>query len=410
MAAGLVDSFFLSLAWTVLVLEVTRTHGLAAAGACSTAMLLGVALSAPTATWLARRLDGRRLLRASGSAEAALRLGVFALLATGASVWLLCACIAVMNVLAWTGYAGMRAEVAAVTTGAGGLTWYGTVVAAVEAVGIAAGALLPTGASGRPSGTVLVVVTVVYAAALIPTLVVAGGSRVPRATRAPRRGDPGNRPSTRTSNRLGGRPSVVTVQGALLMLLASGPTLLAVALAAELHGRAAVGLAAIAFTVGSLLAPATASRLERHGLNGPTWWVVLAFCMVGGWTLAPVSIAWLCFAQVLAGLCMTTLEGLLDTAASQRDPEAVTAALARSTAARALGSAGSTALLPLAVALGGLSLSSATLGVGLVLLAVATRVLPRGPGVAGWGDARPAPDPGDHAPAVATPAAGAPRG
>ena len=367
MSAGLVDSFCLSMAWTVVVLEVTRQHGLVAAGACSTAMLLGVALSAPFATWMAHRLDGRRLLRVAGLTEAVTRIGVFALLVTGSSVWAIAACVTVMNVVAWTGYAGMRAEVAAVTDGAGGITWYGTVVAAVEAMGIAAGALVPTSSSGRPSDTVLVAVAVLYVAALIPTLVVAGGSLVPRAVRTTRR--------VITSR----RPSAVTVQGAGLMLVASGPTLLAVALAAELHGRAAVGLAAVAFTVGSLLAPTVASSLERHGRNEPGWWVLVALGMVAGWVLAPVSVAWLCVAQVLSGLCMTTLEGLLDTAASRRRPDAVTPALARSTAARALGSSGGTALLPLAVALGGLSLSSAVLAGALAVLAVAVRVSRRGP-------------------------------
>ena len=367
MAAGLVDSFCLSMAWTVVVLEVTRQHGLVAAGACSTAMLLGVALSAPFATWMAHRLDGRRLLRVAGLTEAVTRIGVFALLVTGSSVWAIAACVTVMNVVAWTGYAGMRAEVAAVTDGAGGITWYGTIVAAVEAMGIAAGAFVPTSSSGRPSDTVLVAVAVLYVAALIPTLVVAGGSLVPRAVRTTRR--------VITSR----RPSAVTVQGAGLMLVASGPTLLAVALAAELHGRAAVGLAAVAFTVGSLLAPTVASSLERHGRNEPGWWVLMALGMVAGWVLAPVSVAWLCVAQVLSGLCMTTLEGLLDTAASRRRPDAVTPALARSTAARALGSSGGTALLPLAVALGGLSLSSAVLAGALAVLAVAVRVSRRGP-------------------------------
>ena len=55
--------------------------------------------------------------------EAACAIGVFALLPTGAPVWLLVACVAAMNVVAWTGYAGMRAEVAAVAGRS--LTWYG---------------------------------------------------------------------------------------------------------------------------------------------------------------------------------------------------------------------------------------------------------------------------------------------
>jgi hypothetical protein len=96
--------------------------------------------------------------------------------------------------------------------------------------------------------------------------------------------------------------------------------------------------------------------------------------MVAGWVLAPVSIAWLCVAQVLSGLCMTTLEGLLDTTASRRRPDAVTAALARSTAARALGSSASTALLPLAVAAVGLSRSSAVIAGVLAVLVVAVQV------------------------------------
>ncbi len=63
--------------------------------------------------------------------------GVRACCAVDASVWLLSACVAGMNVMAWTGYAAMRAEVAAASRGATGLTWYGTVVASVEAVGVA---------------------------------------------------------------------------------------------------------------------------------------------------------------------------------------------------------------------------------------------------------------------------------
>jgi hypothetical protein len=394
MASGLVDSFCLSMAWTVVVLEVTRQHGLPAAGACSTAMLLGVALSAPAATWMTHRLDGRRLLRVAGLAEAATRIGVFVLLATGASVWAIAACVTAMNVVAWTGYAGMRAEVAAVTHGAGGITWYATIVAAVEALGIAAGAFVPTDASGRPSDMVLVAVAAVYVAALLPTLVVAGGSRVPRAVRTARRAV------------TIGRPTAVTVQGALLMLVASGPTLLAVALAAELHGRAAVGLAAVAFTVGSLLAPTVATYLDRHGRNGPSWWVLLALGMVAGWVLAPVSVAWLCVAQVLSGLGMTTLEGLLDTTAARRNPATVTATLARSTAARALGSSGGTAIFPLAVAAAGLSLSSAAVAGGLAVLVVVVRVSRRGSPTEAIVDARRPHDMTEWVPGVATGSAG----
>lgn len=365
LGAGLVDSFCLSLAWTVLVLEVTRQHGLVAAGLCSTAMLLGVALSAPTATWMAQQLDGRRLLRTAGGVEAVLRLSVIALLAGDASIWLIAASVTAMNVMAWTGYAGMRAEVAAVSDGASGITWYGTVVAAVEAVGVAAGALL-LGAGTQASSTVVVGVGLLYVGALVPTLIVAGGSKVPRSARE----------SVRSRRPLSAwppqsrHPSRATLLGALLMMAASAPALLAVALAAEMHGRAAVGAAAAAFTIGSLLAPTLAGAIERRSRNDPARWWLLATGMVLGWTLAPHSVVWLCVAQALSGLCMTTLEGLLDTRASQDRPDAVTAALAHATAARALGSSAGTAVLPVIVAGSGLSATAVALTAVLATIAV----------------------------------------
>jgi hypothetical protein len=368
MAAGLVDSFALSLAWTVVVLQVTRQHGLVAAGVCSTAMLVGVALSAPTATRMAQWLDGRHLLRTAGGIEAILRLSVMALLAGGAPVWLLAVCVMAMNVVAWTGYAGMRAEVAAVSEGASGITWYGTTVAAVEAVGVAAGALVPVTVGGGLSPAVLTAVVVIYVGALLPTLLVAGGSAVPRAPRSRVRLSSLSSLSPRVARR-----DWAAVQGALLMTAASGPTLLSVALAAQLHGRAAVGLSAAAFTLGSLFAPALAGLVERTHRNHVTSWLVLAAGMVLGWALAAQAVFWLCVAQTLSGLCMTSLEGLLDTRASRLRPEAVTAALARATAARALGSSAATALLPMLVASAGLSRTAVTLSAALASLALIAR-------------------------------------
>src|SRR4051794_20764719 len=176
MAAGLVDSFALSLAWTVVVLQVTRQHGLVAAGVCSTAMLVGVALSAPTATWMAQWLVGRHLLRTAGGIEAILRLSVMSLLACGAPVWLLAVCVMAMNVVAWTGYAGMRAEVAAVSEGASGITWYGTTVAAVEAVGVAGGAALPPAGWGGGSPPVPPARVPIYLGGPPPPLLPGGGA------------------------------------------------------------------------------------------------------------------------------------------------------------------------------------------------------------------------------------------
>ena len=147
-------------------------------------MLVGVALSAPVAGRVAVRLDGRRLLRTAAGVEMALRGGLAVLVLSGAPVLLLALCITAMNVSAWTGYAGMRAEVAAVRPGAAALTWYGTAIAAVEAAGVALAAFLPDGPAVED--VVLSAVVVAYVLALVPTVLVAGGSRVRRAAPAAR--------------------------------------------------------------------------------------------------------------------------------------------------------------------------------------------------------------------------------
>jgi MFS family permease len=352
--AGLVDSLCLSVAWTVLVLRIADEHGLAAVGVCSAAMLLGVALSAPIAGRVAVRLEGRRLLRTAAGVEMVLRGGLALLVLSGAPVVLLALCTAAMNVSAWTGYAGMRAEVAAVRPGAVALTWYGTAIAAVEAVGVAVAAFLPA-----ETEAVFPAVMVVYVLALVPTVVIAGASPVRRAL-----------PAGARARR--GPPSGLAVLGGLLMLLGSAPTLLYVALAEDAHGRTAVAAAAVAFVVGSLLAGPTASALQRRpGSPGPRY-VLAAVGMVAGWVVAPLSVPLLCAAQVLSGLCMTLLEGLLDSAAVAREPHRVTGALASVTAGRALGSAAGTAVLPLVVLQTGLPLTAAAATAVLVLLAALT--------------------------------------
>ena len=277
MGAGLVDSLCLSVAWTVLMLQVVASYGLAAAGMCSAAMLIGVALSAPVAGWMASLLSGRHLLRAAAAAEATLRVSVFMLLFTDAPVWLLALCISTMNVTAWTGYAGMRAEVAAVSSGPTALTWYGTIVAAVEAAGVAVAAFLPARGGVSPDA-VLLAVMAAYVLALVPTVIVAGGSSIA----------PGGRRARRPDLRRGA-VSAPTLGGTVLMFLASAPTLLAVALAADLHGREAVAPAAIAFTLGSLAAPALTRRIPEHRTDHLGLWIACALGMVVGWVLAPAS-------------------------------------------------------------------------------------------------------------------------
>lgn len=372
MAAGLVDSLILSMAWTVIVLQVTRTHGLVGAGVVSTAMLIGVALSAPFAAWLASRLPGRRLLRVAAATEAVLRLSVFSALALGLPIQVLAACVVAMNVVAWTGYAAMRAEVAAVSQGAVAITWYATVVASVEAAGVALAAVLPVSGAHVPAATWWSL-TVVYVLGLLPTVLVAGGSRVPRGPRV-------RRVARAFRTAAAGRPplaSVPVLVGTGLMLVASAPPMLAVALAAQLHGPAAVGLGALAFTAGSLLSPVLAGQLHARTRNVPTTWVLLAVGVVSGWALAPLSVWWLCVAQLFSGLCMTSLEGLIDSYAADRRPGEVTATLARTTAGRALGSAASVAIFPAAVITFGLSTVSLALGGGLIVALAVVRAVGR---------------------------------
>ena len=182
-ATALVDSFGLSLGWTVFSLHVTRGHGLAGLGLCNAAMLCGVALSAPAAARLSTRLDGRALLRVTAVTEAALRVGTFVLLLAGTPLPVVAVAVAASNVVAWTGYAGMRAEVAAADPRGSAMTWYMVAVAAIEAAGTATAALLPTGPGGQVSGGLLVAVIAGYGACLLPTWLVAGGALVARAAR-----------------------------------------------------------------------------------------------------------------------------------------------------------------------------------------------------------------------------------
>ena len=363
MIAGWIDSVCLSFAWTLLILEVLHRHGLRAAGLAGAAMLIGIALSAPVASHLSIRLGGRDLLRVAAAAEAVLRVGVFVLLFLEVGIWWLAACVVAMNITAWTGYAAMRAEVAAVAPGPKALTLYGTGVAAVEALGAAIAALLPADILHRPSATVVLIVTG-YVLALLPTVLVAGRSPI-GPVRAVRR--PGST----------ARPSPPLVAGILLMAVASAPTLLAVPLAAQLHGRSSVAAATIAFTVGSLTAPYVAGVVHRRTANGPLAWILCAAGMVVLWPLAPVSLTVLCAAQVLSGQFMTTLEGLLDATTAARADGSVTGALARGTAGRALGSATGTAALPYGVVAAGVSAITGGLALVLLAAAIAAALWPR---------------------------------
>src|SRR4051794_36486011 len=143
MVAGAVDSVGLAFGWTVFNLVAVYKHGLAVTAVLNVAMFLGVALSAPVASRLTGRLDGRRTLQLTAGVEALLRVGTLALLYWGAPLALLCVLVLVMNVAAWIGFAGMRAEVAAAGADAAGMTRYLALTLGLEALGTSLAALLP---------------------------------------------------------------------------------------------------------------------------------------------------------------------------------------------------------------------------------------------------------------------------
>ena len=365
-ATALVDSFGLSLGWTVFSLHVVRGHGLAGLGLCNAAMLVGVALSAPVATRLSTRLDGRALLRVTCVTEAALRVGTFTLLLTGVPLAVVAAAVAVSNVVAWTGYAGMRAEVAAADPRGAAMTWYMVAVAAIEAAGTATAALLPTGPAGLVSGGLLLAVIACYGGCLLPTWLVAAGALVPRAHAVI-----GSRRISTAPYR-SGPMSKLLASGGLVMLLGSGPTLLAVGLAAELHGTRWVAGSALAFALGSLLAPVAVARLERHAVPPAMAWPILGVGMAAGWAFAAWHPLALLAAQLLSGMSMSALEGDMDAriAAGNASPRGVTAGLATAAALRAFGSATAVALAPRVVAETGIGWLGAALATGLAALAL----------------------------------------
>jgi hypothetical protein len=374
-ATALVDSFGLSLGWTVFSLHVTRGHGLAGLGLCNAAMLCGVALSAPAAARLSTRLDGRALLRVTAVTEAALRVGTFVLLLAGTPLPVVAVAVAASNVVAWTGYAGMRAEVAAADPRGVAMTWYMVAVAAIEAAGTATAALLPRGPDGLVTGGLLVAVIACYGACLLPTWVVAEGARVGRSVGAGRAGGaaPFRAPGLRRMLRVPGPLAGLLASGGLVMLLGSGPTLLAVGLAAELHGTRWVAGSALAFALGSLLAPLSVARLERRALPPPVAWPALGVGMVAGWAFAAWHPATLLAAQLLSGMCMSALEGDMDArvAAGNASPHSVTAGLASAAALRAFGSAAAVALAPRVISEAGIS----GLSVALATMLLATMVV-----------------------------------
>jgi hypothetical protein len=157
------------------------------------------------------------------------------------------------------------------------------------------------------------------------------------------------------------------------MLLGSGPTLLAVGLAAELHGTRWVAGSALAFALGSLLAPFAVARLERHAVPPSIAWPALGVGMAAGWSFAAWHPFALLAAQLLSGMCMSALEGDMDArvAGSNVSPRGVTASLASAAALRAFGSAAAVALAPRVITANGVG----ALSIALVTVLAAAMVI-----------------------------------
>jgi hypothetical protein len=363
---GLIDSFGMTLGWTVFSLLVLRAHGLAGLGTCSAAMLVGVALSAPATAWLSPRLGAGALLRVTSTVEGLLRVASFVLLLGGAPVAGLAAVVVVMFTAGLSGYAGMRAEVSAASRpdrAAATMTLFVVAILAVEAAGIASAALLP----GEPPGTggeLLRGVVAFYGASSFPIWLVARGARVGRAPR-------------RTARHRRAHASLPLAAGAVIMLLGSGPALLAVGLAAELYGSRWVAGSALAFTAGALVAPWAVGLVERLRLPAAVTWPAWGTGMLVGWSLAQAHVAGLLAAQVLAGLCIAAFEGSMDAHIAARQARGhLMGSLAASEAMRALGSAAAVAALPAYVGTNSIAAFSGVTSMVLLaitVLAVVTR-------------------------------------
>jgi hypothetical protein len=367
--AGLIDSFGLSLGWTVFNLLAVMTGGLTAAAMYNAAMLVGVVLSAPATAWLAHRLSGRSLLSGATGVEMVLRVGTLAALLAGWPTVVVAGGVTVMFLAAWIGYAAMRAEVAVADGTPAGMTRYSLGVAAVEAAGAGLAALLPIGAGSTLTTWPLAGLTVIYGACLVPTLAVARRARVRSAHSAKAEPPANTRGAGSASSAGGGRlPFGLLAVGALIMLFASGPTLLSVALATQLHGPGSVAGSAAAFSAGCLLSSRAVDWINRRQLPISLAWPLWGIGMLAGWAFVPYHVVGLFVAQFLAGLSMTSFEGAMDARIARHAPAGrITTVLAWSGATRAVGSAAAVRLLPMVVAAPAVGLAST---IALTMLAL----------------------------------------
>jgi hypothetical protein len=385
--SGVVDSFGNALGWTVVLLIGTARGGLGEASLYSAAMLVGTVLSAPVAGWLSRRLNGRWLLRGTALVEGTLRLSVLGALVAGLPAWLVAIGIALMNIAAWTGYAGMRAEVSAVDASPRSMTRYAVGIAGVEAAGTAVAALLPKGTAGYPTGWLLVTVFLAYAGAMLPTMITARRARMSALPGSSRNQLPGpGIPTTEVVRKVHSQvrlPSMrLLIAGGGIMLTAAGPILLVVPVTEELYGSGWVAAAAIAFCLGTLLSTTAIGLIARLRLPAVLRWTLWGLGMLVGWIFAATAAPLVLLAQFLAGLSQTAFEGDMDArVAEEAAPTAVTRDLAYSASVRALGGAVAVRLLPLLVAAPAIgtvaSAAGLALGVTALILWAALSTMPR---------------------------------
>lgn len=371
--SGVVDSFGMALGWTVVVLLANARGGLSEAALYNAAMLAGVVLSAPAAGWLSRRLNGRLLLRGAAAVEGLLRLVVLGGLIAGLPSWLIAPAVVVMHTAAWAGFAGMRAEITAVDGSPRSMTRYAVSIAGVEAAGTALAALLPVGAGGHPTGWLLGAVFVAYVGSLLPTVLTARRARISTG----RRGGYVAAPAARR------RPSIrMLAAGGGVMLIASGPTLLAVPVTEQLHGGRWVAAAAVAFSLGTLLSTTAGEAIRKLHLPAVLRWSLWGLGMLVGWIFAPGYAPMVLVAQFAAGVSQTAFEGDMDSrVAEEAAPAQVTRDLAYSASVRAFGGAISVRALPLLVAAPAIgmaaSLSAILLGATAIVIWAGLTLMPQ---------------------------------
>lgn len=373
LVAGLVDSFGLSLGWTAFTLIAVERFGLGAAALYNAAMLVGIVISAPATMWLSRYLNGASLLRVVGVVELPLRLLTLAGLVLDQPSWAIASAVVVMNVAAWTGYAGMRAEVADRAPGSHAMVRYAVAIASIEAVAASVAALLPVTDQGTAGRIALTAIFVVYAVSLAPQFWCARYARVAsgRQLSAARSdlvtlGGELHRPAPAGRT---GMP-LLLLAGTAVMLIASGPATLNTALAADMYGQLSVVAASIAFTAGCLCASRVNRYVSALPIRTATLWTAWGLGMLVGWLAAPWSLGGLLVAQLLSGLCLTAFHGEMDSAvATFARPERLTTLLAVAGALRAIGSAVAVRLLPLLIS----SISLIWYVVGLMALLAAGR-------------------------------------